>query len=100
MLTRKAYHVDLKWKAELNLSALSPAYTTPHGALVPIDAIELLRKLPSNSIDLVMTSPPFALTRQKEYGNQPVKSHLQWFMPFCRQIHRVLKRTVSVSKLQ
>ncbi|HUY33585.1 MAG TPA: site-specific DNA-methyltransferase [Pirellulales bacterium] len=46
-------------------------------------------------MDLVMTSPPFALTRKKEYGNEPVERYLEWFMPFCAQIHRVLKRTGS-----
>ncbi len=59
------------------------------------DAIELLQRLPGNSVDLVITSPPFALTRKKEYGNEPVDRYLQWFMPFCEQIRRVLKDTGS-----
>lgn len=55
----------------------------------------MLKALPPNCVDLVMTSPPFALTRQKEYGNEPVDRYLAWFMPFCDQIHRVLKPTGS-----
>ncbi|MBS0207923.1 MAG: site-specific DNA-methyltransferase [Planctomycetes bacterium] len=60
-----------------------------------IDAIDLLTKLPSDSVDLVMTSPPFALTRKKEYGNEPLDKYLEWFMPFCLEIKRVLKPTGS-----
>jgi len=56
-----------------------------------IDAMQLLRALPNSSVDLVMTSPPFALTRKKEYGNEPVERYLMWFMPFCEEIKRVLK---------
>ncbi len=60
-----------------------------------VDAIDLLCKLPSNSVDLVMTSPPFALTRKKEYGNESLDRYLEWFMPFCLVIKRVLKQTGS-----
>lgn len=91
MLTRNGFHPDFAWKNDLQLTKLTPAYGTPSGALFQIDAIELLRALPSNSVNLVMTSPPFALTRQKEYGNEPVERYLEWFMPFCAEIKRVLK---------
>ena len=95
MLRRSSFHPDLGWANELRLSKLSPAYSTPSGATFRVDAIELLRSLPSNSVDLVMTSPPFALTRQKENGNEPLDRYLEWFMPFCLEIKRVLKDTGS-----
>ena len=40
-----------------------PLYTTEYGAAYVGDSLELLAQLDSNSIDLVMTSPPFALQR-------------------------------------
>ena len=95
MLTRNGFHADLRWVNELRLSKFHPAYSTPSGAMFQIDALELLRKLPSDSVDLVMTSPPFALTRQKEYGNEPFDRYLEWFMPFCSEIKRVLKQSGS-----
>ena len=95
MLTRNGFSAELDWADKLRLSKLTPAYSTPNGALFQVDAIELLRTLPSNSVDLVMTSPPFALTRQKEYGNEPIERYLEWFMPFCAEIKRVLKDTGS-----
>ena len=95
MLTRNGYHAELDWAEGLRLESLSPAYSTPSGALFKLDAIKLLRTLPSNSVDLVMTSPPFALTRKKEYGNEPIERYLEWFMPFCAEIKRVLKEAGS-----
>jgi len=95
MLTRNGFHSEFHWASELRLSKLSPAYCTRDGAMFNVDAIELLRKLPSNSVDLVMTSPPFALTRKKEYGNEPFDRYVEWFMPFCEEIKRVLNDTGS-----
>lgn len=95
MLRLNAFHPALEWVNELHVSDLRPAYSTESGAIFESDAIQVLRRLPSNSVDLVMTSPPFALTRKKEYGNEPLDKYLEWFMPFCIEIHRILRRTGS-----
>jgi len=95
MLTRNGYKKGLAWPKSLNLSKLKPAYSTAMGVMYEVDAIELLAKLPSDSVDLVMTSPPFALTRKKEYGNEPLDRYLEWFMPFCLEIKRILKPSGS-----
>lgn len=47
-------------------------------------------QLADASVKLVVTSPPFALTRQKEYGNVDVERYLDWFMPFAHEIRRIL----------
>jgi site-specific DNA-methyltransferase (cytosine-N4-specific) len=70
-------------------------YSTEHGAAFLGDSLSGLRAMPAECADLVITSPPFALTRQKEYGNEPVERYLQWFMPFCHEIRRILKPTGS-----
>jgi site-specific DNA-methyltransferase (cytosine-N4-specific) len=70
---------------------LEPAYTTPWGTAYHGDALDLLRSLPDESVSLVFTSPPFALRRQKAYGNVPAAEYVDWFWPFAEQIHRVLK---------
>lgn len=95
MLTRGGYAPDSTLFQTLGLQKLSPAYSTPTGAMFNVDAMALLTKLPSDSVDMVMTSPPFALTRKKEYGNEPIERYLEWFMPFCLEIKRVLKSTGS-----
>lgn len=45
----------------------------------------------AGSVDLVMTSPPFGLTRKKEYGNADADDYVEWFRPFAEQFHRILK---------
>lgn len=71
--------------------ASSPAYATEWGAMYVGDAIDLLGSLPNESLDLVVTSPPYALHFKKEYGNVDKDGYVEWFRPFGRDIHRVLK---------
>jgi site-specific DNA-methyltransferase (cytosine-N4-specific) len=47
--------------------------------------------MPEESADLVLTSPPYALHFKKEYGNVEKSDYVAWFLPFAREIHRVLK---------
>lgn len=70
---------------------ISPAYTTPFGAAYCGDSLELLRALPDECINLVMTSPPFALQRQKAYGNKDQSEYIDWLSDFAREVHRVLR---------
>ncbi len=67
------------------------AYSTPLGACYNSDALDLLRGLKTNSVSLVMTSPPFALRRQKAYGNVTPGEYVEWFAPFAEEIYRVLR---------
>lgn len=70
---------------------LVPAYTTRLGRAYHADALDVLHRLPADSVSLVLTSPPFALRRKKAYGNVPATDYLDWFWPFAEQIHRVLR---------
>jgi len=79
---------DKAHSAELSLV---PAYTTSCGRAYVADALELLRKLPADSVSLVMTSPPFALRRKKAYGNVAPDQYVEWFLPFAQEIHRILR---------
>ncbi len=73
------------------VSALTPYYRTSHGAAYLGDSRELLRQLPDSCINLVFTSPPYALHFKKEYGNVHKDDYVAWFLTFAREIHRVLK---------
>ena len=72
-----------------------PLYRTAIGQACVGDSLELLAELPDNSIDLVMTSPPFALLRQKSYGNVEETEYVQWIKPFGQEVFRVLKASGS-----
>jgi len=67
-----------------------PAYTTPTGAAYCGDSLDLLRLMPEGSVNLVMTSPPFALLREKSYGNETQVEYVDWLLRFCEQVRRVL----------
>jgi site-specific DNA-methyltransferase (cytosine-N4-specific) len=71
--------------------AVEPAYLTDSGAAYCGDSTELLAQLPDNSINLVFTSPPFALLRQKTYGNKEQAEYVEWLATFAREVRRVLK---------
>ena len=67
------------------------AYNSDLGAAYQGDSRELLKELPDNCIDLVVTSPPFALQHQKAYGNEDLESYNDWFMEFVPKVYRVLQ---------
>lgn len=67
-----------------------PHYATESGAAYCGDALDLLRALPPASVNLIMTSPPFALQRKKDYGNVDADDYVQWFLPFAEEFFRVL----------
>jgi DNA modification methylase len=72
-------------------AAARPTYTTGWGEAYCGDSLDLLPRLPPDSIDLVLTSPPFALQRQKEYGNKDEAEYVDWLAAFGREVYRVLK---------
>ena len=73
----------------------APLYRTDRGAAYLGDSLEVLRCLPSDSINLVLTSPPYALHFKKEYGNANKRDYVRWFLPFAKEILRVLREDGS-----
>ena len=65
-------------------------YRTDLGEAYLGDSLMLLPRIPSGSVNLILTSPPFALKRKKEYGNEDEDKYVDWFMGFARELHRVL----------
>jgi len=74
---------------------LNPLYTTQRGQAYVGNSLDLLPLLPADSVDLVITSPPFALQRKKEYGNETEDDHVDWLLQFAEPLKRVLKPTGS-----
>jgi DNA modification methylase len=71
------------------------AYRTPLGQQLAADSRQVLPLLPPDSVDLVLTSPPFALLREKSYGNETQAQYVDWLAGFAREVMRVLKPTGS-----
>jgi DNA modification methylase len=82
------------------VTGINPYYRTSNGAAFLGDAQRLLETIDDETIDLIVTSPPFALVRQKHYSSPPdfldAKDYLKWFLPIARQLHRVLKKDGSL----
>jgi len=75
-----------------NEISITPYFETEKGAAYLTDTIKLLKEIPPNSIDLIMTSPPFALVRKKSYGNEDEEAYIKWFIDnFAYEFKRVLK---------
>jgi site-specific DNA-methyltransferase (cytosine-N4-specific) len=68
----------------------TPYYTQNYGAAYLGDSQELIKFIEDNSINLIITSPPFALIRKKEYGNESAEKYIEWFLPFAYEFKRVL----------
>ena len=55
------------------------------------DCLDVLRKFPDNTFDLIVTSPPYADKRKQTYGGVPPEKYVRWFIPRSAQFLRVLK---------
>ncbi len=75
--------------------SVKPAYTTQLGSAYVGDSLKLLEDLPDGSVNLVITSPPFALQRQKEYGNLDESEYVDWLLEFGRTVYRKLREDGS-----
>ena len=72
-------------------------FRTDLGRIFHGDSLGLLHEvLEPQSIDLIMTSPPFGLVRKKSYGNEDADRYLKWFRPFAEGFRRVLKHSGSL----
>src|SRR5260221_14509626 len=67
-----------------------PYYATALGKAFLGDSLELMRLLPDASVNLVMTSPPFALVYKKAYGNKDQHEYVEWFCHYAREVFRIL----------
>lgn len=90
---RRPYASDRRPKNTLDAfsSMPEPVYETQYGRVFNADSLAFMGHLDDESVDVVFTSPPYALTRQKEYGNESQDAFVAWFMPFVEEIRRVLK---------
>ena len=75
---------------------MPPYHKTKHGAVILGDSLEYMAGLKAESVDLVVTSPPFGLVRKKDYGNVESQEYVAWFKPFGQEFKRILKPSGSL----
>jgi site-specific DNA-methyltransferase (cytosine-N4-specific) len=74
-----------------------PNFITPLGKIVQHDSLDYMRQeIDDESVDLIFTSPPFALLRKKDYGNVEADKYIEWFEDFAKEFYRILSPTGSL----
>jgi DNA modification methylase len=54
------------------------------------DSLEVLRRMSERSVNLIVTSPPYADQRKKTYGGVHPDKYVEWFLPIAAELKRVL----------
>jgi site-specific DNA-methyltransferase (cytosine-N4-specific) len=94
-VTRKSAKKTLRGQSAPAIRLSLELYRTHLGKAVAARSEDYLPNLPPGSVDLVFTSPPFALLREKTYGNVSQSNYVDWLVSFGPLIRRVLKDTGS-----
>lgn len=55
------------------------------------DCVKRLKKIPDASVDLIITSPPYADNRKGVYKGVKINGYVEWFLPISKELLRVLK---------
>jgi len=71
-------------------------FKTNYGSIINDDSIKSLMTIKDESVDLIITSPPFALTREKAYGNKKGDEYLEWIEKFGHIFYNKLKDSGSL----
>ncbi len=95
---------DFDVRAEINTNVLemvAPAAASnaerilPKKTLYQGDCLKELKKIKDASVDLIVTSPPYADQRKSTYGGVHADQYVAWFLPIAKELLRVLKPTGS-----
>lgn len=85
------------YQSEFPASLLRKFHKANHGEILWGDSRAFLfNQAKPESVDLIMTSPPFGLVRKKSYGNEDAEQYCDWFRPFAEGFRRVLKDSGSL----
>ena len=81
---------------EKTQSSLKSFHETRLGRIVHGNSLDVLATYQKDSVDLIITSPPFGLVRKKDYGNVEANKYVDWFKPFGATFQRILKDNGSL----
>lgn len=73
-------------------------YETALGKAYLGDSLKVMRDLDDESVNLIVTSPPFPLTFQKKkpYGSVKVDRYVSWFLDYAEEFKRLLRSDGSL----
>ena len=70
-------------------------YQSHNAALYVGDCVKVMSSLPDESVDGIVTSPPYAMQRKDTYGGVPEKDYPEWTVRWMSEARRVLKQDGS-----
>jgi DNA modification methylase len=73
------------------IQTVEAPYQIPFDQIIHSDCLDALKQLPTNVVDLVVTSPPYADSRKSTYGGIHPDDYVEWFLPIATELKRVLK---------
>lgn len=88
---------ELQYRSKLQTAKLvKPYFETGIGRLYNYDAVNYLKQLETNSVDLIFADPPYNIKKAEwdTFSNQ--KEYVDWSMEWISEAHRVLKKTGSL----
>ena len=77
------------------LSSLSSNLGRKINQIVLGNCLEILSSYAEQSVNLIVTSPPYADSRKSTYGGIHPDHYVEWFLPISEQLFRVLKNDGS-----
>lgn len=75
----------------MDRQALTPALEVAGARVYQGECIEVMRAMPQESVDAVMTSPPYAEQRKSTYGGIPERDYPDWSVEVFRAMRHVLR---------
>jgi site-specific DNA-methyltransferase (cytosine-N4-specific) len=75
----------------VTLDLAQPYYATAFGKAYLADSLDVMRALEAGSVNLTLTSPPFALVFKKAYGNKDQSEYVDWFCKYAAEVYRILR---------
>ena len=89
--------LELYQKSEKTfLLETEPYFSTSIGSLYQLDAIEFMKSLDSESVDLVFADPPYNIKKAEWDTFSSQKEYVEWSMLWIKEAQRVLKNRGSL----
>lgn len=75
---------------------LTPVFQTALGCLYVGDSLKIIQSIPTQSIDLILSSPPFSLDRDAGSNDLNKGEFLEWMLKYMTEFGRVMVPNGSV----
>lgn len=75
---------------------ITPTHSGAGWELYTGDCADVMAALPAESVDSIVTSPPYAMQRKSTYGGIPEAEYPAWTVAWMAEARRILKPTGSV----